>query len=63
MNKNLESECSIFMGEYINPRITNSSSEEFDPGFSREEAEDWLNDVPLFQEEPPLESEGDPSDE
>jgi hypothetical protein len=24
----------------------------FDPGFSREEAEDWLNDVPLFEEEP-----------
>jgi hypothetical protein len=49
------------MDEYINPRITNSSSEEFDRGFSREEAEDWLNDVPLFQEEPPSESEGEPS--
>ena len=51
------------MDEHINPRITDSSAEEFDPGFSREEAEDWLNDVPLFQEEPPPESEGEPSDE
>jgi hypothetical protein len=40
------------MTDYINPRIGNPSDEDFDPGFSREEAEDWLNDVPLFEEEP-----------
>jgi hypothetical protein len=51
------------MDEHINPRITDSSAEELDPGFSREEAEDWLNDVPLFQEEPPPESEGETSNE
>jgi hypothetical protein len=43
------------MDEHINHRIKDSSAEEFDPGFSREEAEDWLNDVLLFQEEPPSE--------
>jgi hypothetical protein len=35
------------MTDYINP----PSHEDFDPGFSREEVEDWLNDVPLFEEE------------
>lgn len=29
----------------------NNITEPFDPGVSREEAEDWLNDVPLFGEE------------
>jgi hypothetical protein len=51
------------MSDNINPRIKDSSSEEFDPGFSREEAEDWLNDVPLFQDEPSPESEGEHSNE
>jgi hypothetical protein len=32
------------MSEENNQRIT----EPFDPGVSREEAEDWLNDLPLF---------------
>jgi hypothetical protein len=32
------------MLEENNQRIT----EPFDPGVSREEAEDWLNDLPLF---------------
>ena len=50
------------MDEHINPRIKDSSAEEFDPGFSREEAEDWLNDVLLFQEEPPSESKGEPAE-
>ena len=40
------------MTDDINPRIGNPSHKDFDPGFSREEAEDWLNDVPLFEEEP-----------
>lgn len=26
-------------------------NEPFDPGVSREEAEDWLNNVPLFESE------------
>jgi hypothetical protein len=26
-------------------------NEPFDPGLSREEAEDWLNNVPLFESE------------
>ena len=50
------------MERHINPRIKDSSAEEFDPGFSREEAEDWLNDVLLFQEEPPSESKGEPAE-
>jgi len=45
------------MTDSINPRIKNPSHEDFDPGFSREEAEDWLNDVPLFAEEPPPKGE------
>jgi hypothetical protein len=51
------------MSDNINPRIKDSSPEDFDPGFSREEAEDWLNDVPLFQDEPAPESKGDGSNE
>ena len=31
----------------VNPQI----SESFDVGVSREEAEDWLNGIPLFEEE------------
>ena len=33
-----------------NPQI-NGYSEPFDPGVTREEAEDWLNGIPLFEEE------------
>ena len=29
----------------------NRMNEPFDPGLSREEAEDWLNNVPLFESE------------
>jgi hypothetical protein len=43
------------MSDRINPNIGDASASEFDPGISREEAEDWLNEVPLF--EPPPEDE------
>ena len=33
-----------------NPQIS-GQSEPFDPGVTREEAEDWLNGIPLFEEE------------
>jgi hypothetical protein len=32
-----------------NPQIS-EHSEPFDPGVTREEAEDWLNGIPLFEE-------------
>jgi hypothetical protein len=35
----------------VNPQISEPSGEPFDPGVTREEAEDWLNDIPLFEEE------------
>ena len=34
-----------------NPQISGLPSEPFDPGVTREEAEDWLNGIPLFEEE------------
>jgi hypothetical protein len=39
------------MADNIDPRFHDQSAEEFDPGFTREEAEDWLNDIPLFNDE------------
>ena len=33
-----------------NPQISELPSEPFDPGVTREEAEDWLNGIPLFEE-------------
>ncbi len=42
----------LTMTDHNKPRLGNPSNEDIDPGFSREEAEDWLNDVPLFEEEP-----------
>jgi hypothetical protein len=34
----------------VNPQISGLPSEPFDPGVTREEAEDWLNGIPLFEE-------------
>ena len=33
-----------------NQQISGLPSEPFDPGVTREEAEDWLNGIPLFEE-------------
>ena len=41
----------------INPDTGEAWPGEFDPGISREEAEDWLNDVPLFEPSPEEKSE------
>ena len=34
----------------VNQQISELPSELFDPGVTREEAEDWLNGIPLFEE-------------
>jgi len=41
------------MSDRINPKATGDvPTGDEDPGFSREEAEDWLNEVPLFESSP-----------
>ena len=45
------------MSDENNQRIT----EPFDPGVSREEAEDWLNDLPLFGAEEEVRRQGEES--
>jgi phenylacetate-coenzyme A ligase PaaK-like adenylate-forming protein len=35
----------------VNQQSSGTSGEPFDLGVTREEAEDWLNDIPLFEDE------------
>ena len=35
----------------VNQQSNGTSGEPFDLGVTREEAEDWLNDIPLFEDE------------
>ena len=35
----------------VNQQSSGTSGELFDLGVTREEAEDWLNDIPLFEDE------------